>query len=117
MTVLRRPRISTCLFDLDDALYENTTMQHHVAENIRRAWRAVALRRSCIGGSCRYFECHPFLHDRQLAAHFLGTVAVPPTSGRPSCASAALRFAAYQPLLALLLRCRLHGRAPELPAG
>ncbi|KAL4427910.1 hypothetical protein ABPG75_001999 [Micractinium tetrahymenae] len=36
MTVLRRPRISTCLFDLDDALYENTTMQHHVAENIRR---------------------------------------------------------------------------------
>lgn len=36
MTVLRRPQITHCLFDLDDALYENTAMQHQVAQNIRR---------------------------------------------------------------------------------
>ncbi|PSC69793.1 Suppressor of disruption of TFIIS [Micractinium conductrix] len=35
MTVLRRPRIEACLFDLDDCLYDNTAMQHQVAENIR----------------------------------------------------------------------------------
>lgn len=35
MTILPRPEVTYILADLDDTLYENLTMQHQVAENIR----------------------------------------------------------------------------------
>ena len=36
MTISQRPQVSCILADLDDTCYENTAMQHHVADNIRR---------------------------------------------------------------------------------
>jgi pyrimidine 5'-nucleotidase len=35
MTITQRPQITAILCDLDDCVYENTAMQHQVAENIR----------------------------------------------------------------------------------
>jgi hypothetical protein len=85
MTISQRPQVSCILADLDDTCYENTAMQHHVADNIRRESRQAAVLTSPAAAARASCSLHaPLSLLPPLLVRNLGCLPLKPTPRSPS---------------------------------